>query len=88
MIQIPCGQDHGRCTLGSVEESGVGYTLSLIGGKYKMVILYWLHRQQVIRFNELQRLIGGISCKTLSSTLKELERPAPTLALSRLAGEG
>lgn len=76
MIQIPCGQAHGHCALGSVEESGVGYTLSLIGGKYKMVILYWLHRQQVVRFNELQRLIGSISYKTLSSTLKELERNA------------
>lgn len=30
----------------------------------------------MVRFNELQRLIGGISYKTLSATLKELERDA------------
>ncbi|PAT33905.1 winged helix-turn-helix transcriptional regulator [Vandammella animalimorsus] len=74
MIQIPCGQESGHCTLDTIEDSGVGYTLSLIGGKYKMVILYWLYREGVVRFNGLQRLIGGISYKTLSSTLKELER--------------
>ncbi|MDO5104193.1 MAG: helix-turn-helix domain-containing protein [Lautropia sp.] len=74
MIQIPCGADGGHAEIDTLEESGVGYTLSLIGGKYKMVILYWLYRQQVVRFNELQRLIGDISYKTLSATLKELER--------------
>ncbi|WP_338115300.1 helix-turn-helix domain-containing protein [Vandammella animalimorsus] len=74
MIQIPCGPQSGHCTLDAIEDSGVGYTLSLIGGKYKMVILYWLYREGVVRFNGLQRLIGGISYKTLSSTLKELER--------------
>lgn len=74
MIQIPCGADGGHAEVDTLEESGVGYTLSLIGGKYKMVILYWLYRQQVVRFNELQRLIGDISYKTLSATLKELER--------------
>lgn len=25
-----------------LEDTGFGYTLSLIGGKYKMIILYWL----------------------------------------------
>lgn len=54
--------------------TGFGYTLSLIGGKYKMTILYWLSTcGPVVRFNELKRGIGTISFKTLSSTLKELE---------------
>ncbi|MDO5091106.1 MAG: helix-turn-helix domain-containing protein [Cardiobacteriaceae bacterium] len=74
MIQIPCGSNGHHAQMSSIEDSGVGYTLSLIGGKYKMVILYWLYREGVVRFNGLQRLIGGISYKTLSSTLKELER--------------
>lgn len=56
-----------------LEESGFHYTLSLISGKYKMVVLYTLSLFGVIRFNELQRFIGTISYKTLSSTLKELE---------------
>lgn len=58
----------------AVEDTGFGYTLSLIGGKYKMTILYWLAEfGPVIRFNELKRGIGAISFKTLSATLKELE---------------
>ncbi|ULJ59533.1 winged helix-turn-helix transcriptional regulator [Wielerella bovis] len=58
----------------SLEETGFGYALSLIGGKYKMVILFWLHRNPPnMRFNELQRKIGKISVKTLSQSLKELE---------------
>lgn len=56
-------------------DSGFSYTLSLISGKYKMVILYWLAEfKPVMRFNELKRSIDSISFKTLSTTLKELER--------------
>ena len=57
-----------------LEESGFSYTLSLISGKYKMVVLYTLATFEVVRFNELQRFIGMISYKTLSATLKELEQ--------------
>ncbi|MBN6520196.1 winged helix-turn-helix transcriptional regulator [Acinetobacter pittii] len=57
-----------------LEETGFGYTLSLINGKYKMIIMYWLYGKTVMRFNELQRCIGNISFRTLSNTLKELER--------------
>ena len=49
------------------------YTLSLISGKYKMTILYTLLEFGVVRFNEMKKYIGGISYKTLSATLKELE---------------
>jgi DNA-binding HxlR family transcriptional regulator len=59
----------------NLEDTGYGYTLSVISGKYKMIIMYWLAQYKpVLRFNELQRCIGTISYKTLSSTLKELER--------------
>lgn len=56
-----------------LEDSGFHYTLSMISGKYKMVVLYTLATFEVARFNELQRFIGTISYKTLSATLKELE---------------
>jgi len=56
-----------------VKKTDFGYTLSLIGGKYKMVIMYWLVVKKVVRHNELKRFIGNISFKMLSSTLKELE---------------
>ncbi len=49
------------------------YTMSLIQGKYKMFILYTLMEFEVVRFNEMQRYIGGITYKTLSATLKQLE---------------
>lgn len=38
-----------------------------------MFLLYALMGYGVVRFNELKRYIPGISYKTLSSTLKELE---------------
>ena len=56
-----------------LETTGFSYTLSLINGKYKMTILYTLMEFGVVRFNEMKKYIGGISYKTLSSTLKELE---------------
>lgn len=56
-----------------LKDTGFGYTLSLIGGKYKMIIIYWLSENRVMRFNELKRSIGTISFKTLSMMLKELE---------------
>ena len=56
------------------EDTGFSYSLSLISGKYKMVILYCLMEFEVVRYNELKRYIGTISHKTLSLSLKELER--------------
>lgn len=53
--------------------SGFSYTLSLISGKYKMIILYTLMKFDVVRFNEMKKYIGTISYKTLSASLKELE---------------
>lgn len=62
-----CISNESLCTI------GFHYTLSLISGKYKMTILYTLMEFGVVRFNEMKRYIGGISYKTLSATLKELE---------------
>lgn len=56
------------------EETGFSYTLSLISGKYKMIILYCLMEFKTVRFNELQRYLRKISDKTLSQNLKELEK--------------
>ena len=56
------------------EDTGFSYTLSLISGKHKMVILYCLMEFEVVRFNELKRYIKNVSDKTLSSNLKELEK--------------
>ena len=56
-----------------LENTGFNYTMSLIQGKYKMFILYTLMEFGVVRFNEMQKYIGSITYKTLSSTLKQLE---------------
>ena len=58
------------------ESTGFNYTLSLIAGKYKMVILYCLMEFKVVRFNQLQRYLKKVSDKTLSHNLKELEKDA------------
>ncbi len=55
------------------DETGFSYTLSLISGKHKMVILYCLMEFHTVRFNELKRYLKRISDKTLSNNLKELE---------------
>ncbi|MXQ52716.1 transcriptional regulator [Shimazuella sp. KC615] len=57
----------------ALKDTGFGYTLSLISGKYKIIIIYWLSENKVMRHNELKRSIGSISFKTLSIMLKELE---------------
>lgn len=57
-----------------LSQTGFGYTLLLINGKYKMNIIYWLvEYKPIMRFNELKRCLGTISFKTLSNTLKEME---------------
>ena len=55
------------------EDTGFSYTLSLISGKYKMIILYCLMEFSPVRFNDMRRYIKTISDKTLSANLKELE---------------
>ena len=55
-------------------DTGYSYTLSLIAGKYKPIVLYCLMEYEPVRFNEMRRYLGSAADKTLSQTLKELER--------------
>jgi DNA-binding HxlR family transcriptional regulator len=48
-------------------------TLSLIGGKYKPIIL-WRLSQKTTRFGELKRYISGATPKMLTQQLRELEK--------------
>ncbi len=57
----------------NIQDTPFGYTMSVIGGKWKMVIIYLLAENQPVRFNEMKRRIGTITFKILSSQLKELE---------------
>lgn len=74
--RVIMGMEESVPTGTAVADTNFGYTLSLIGGKYKMTILFWLADKGVMRHNQLKRAIGTISFKTLSLMLKELEKDA------------
>lgn len=48
-------------------------TLSVIGGKWKLVIL-WHLSQSTLRFSELEKRIDGVTQKMLTQSLRELEK--------------
>ena len=47
-------------------------TMGIIGGKWKTVILYWLI-DGPLRYNELRKKMQGVTERTLSLQLKQLE---------------
>ncbi len=49
------------------------YAISLIDGKWKMHILFWLWKKEILRYGELKRALGKVTHKMLSHQLKELE---------------
>ena len=50
------------------------YAMELFGQKWKLPILWYIGENEVIRYNELQRKVVGITATMLSKCLKELER--------------
>ncbi len=66
--------DEKRISDAKFSDTGYSYTLSLIAGKYKPIVLYCLMEYEPVRFNEMRRYLGTAADKTLSQTLKELER--------------
>ncbi|MCB1680467.1 MAG: helix-turn-helix transcriptional regulator [Rhodospirillales bacterium] len=48
-------------------------SIRVIGGKWKIPILYTL-RQETMRFNELQKALPGVTQKMLTQQLRELEK--------------
>jgi len=54
--------------------SGVETAFRMLEGRWKMVIIFHLFDQTVLRFSELERAIPGISEKMLIQQLRELER--------------
>jgi DNA-binding HxlR family transcriptional regulator len=52
---------------------GLEAALALIGGKWKLLVLYHL-AHATRRYGELKRCVGGVSDKMLIQQLKELQR--------------
>lgn len=52
---------------------GIGLTLSVIGGRWKINIISYLLTEKKLRYNELRKRLVGISERMLISKLKELE---------------
>jgi len=47
--------------------------LSVIGGKYKCIVLYHLGHEPKLRFSELRKLLPQATSKMLTQQLRELE---------------
>ncbi len=67
------GNNDSKNNTADIQEPYFGYTLSIINGKWKLLIIYYLSTNGTVRYNELQRMIGKITYKTLSTTLKEMQ---------------
>lgn len=58
-------EEHGTCP--------IGLAISIIGGKWKLPILYHLH-EKTLRFSELKRKLPQVTQKMLTLQLRELEK--------------
>lgn len=65
--------DERKMTLESLPVCPVETTLSLIGSKWQVLIIRDLVANGTMRFKELQRSIGKISQKVLTSNLRTME---------------
>jgi len=57
---------------GPEEHCRIEALISAISGRWKLLIIYWL-AQGTCRFNQLQRNLGGITHRTLTRQLTELQ---------------
>lgn len=48
-------------------------TLSIISGKWKIIIIYYLETEGTLRFSEIKRLLPKITHKVLTTQIRELE---------------
>lgn len=53
--------------------AGVEDALRILEGRWKIIIIFHLFSEPVLRFSELERRIHGVSQKMLSQHLRELE---------------
>lgn len=66
-------EDAAAAPFDEVDVKPFAYAISLIDGKWKMHILFWLWRKNIMRYSELKRALENVTHKMLSAKLKELE---------------
>lgn len=54
-------------------ECPILFAMKLVGQKWKLPILWYIADKKIIRYNELQRKVIGITATMLTKCLKELE---------------
>jgi DNA-binding HxlR family transcriptional regulator len=55
------------------QRCAVEVTVSLIGGKWKPIILFHIYTGSLVRFSEIKRKLPQVSDRMLTKQLKELE---------------
>lgn len=51
----------------------LAFALEVVGGKWRLPVVWELSRQESLRYNELRRRLGHVTNATLSRVLTELE---------------
>lgn len=57
----------------SFDDCPLTFALNIIGGKWRLPIIWALNKNGTMRYNELKRSIHGITNMMLTQSLKELE---------------
>ena len=68
----PAGNSRHRRRANPVSDCPLTAALAAIGGKWKLIIIYWLN-EGPMHFAGLRRKMAGISQKVLTQQLRELE---------------
>jgi len=71
----PTGFNTGECKKNGKLEHAliIENVLKVIGGKWKVLIVFHLCQNEVVRFGEMKRLIPGVTQRILTNQLREME---------------
>lgn len=56
-----------------IDDCSLTYAMSLIGGKWRLPVIWAIHQKSGIRYTELRKAVTGITNMMLSQILKDLE---------------
>jgi len=59
-------KNNGKCDM--------NYLFQILGSKWNLVIIWHLHDGQPLRFTELQKRMGDVNSKTITSHLRDMEK--------------